>query len=169
MMRYLAVLVIVSLAVNCGEDSKPDLDIATDASSPAGDRLEGPPADLTVGANFTCFLDESAAAHCFGRNPGGAAVPPANVRFSSISAGSGHVCGIIIDTGETYCWGFNEDGQASPPQIKIATVAGGYETTCGLQTNGSPICWGKPARIFRILPVLLPWVYSPSTSLWPVV
>jgi alpha-tubulin suppressor-like RCC1 family protein len=76
---------------------------------------------ITAGNEFTCALSAAGAARCWGLNsygqlgrgegnPGGSQTDPADVvgglRFSSISAGRRHACGLATD-GETYCWGSN--------------------------------------------------------------
>jgi alpha-tubulin suppressor-like RCC1 family protein len=76
---------------------------------------------VSAGNEFTCGLTGAGAARCWGwnshgqlgrgeSNPGGSQVDPADVvgglRFSSISAGRRHACGVATDS-ETYCWGSN--------------------------------------------------------------
>ena len=75
--------------------------------------------------------------------------PPEPLAFSSISAGSDHVCGILQDTGEVRCWGSNYEeagivyyGQATPPDGVFASVSAGSEVTCGVRPDESVACWG---------------------------
>ena len=44
----------------------------------------------------------------------GQAAPPRGERFTAISAGAAHTCGLRVD-GSAVCWGNNEHGQAEPP------------------------------------------------------
>jgi len=79
-------------------------------------------ASLSVANGFTCGLDTTGAAYCWGVNGGGrlgtgdeldTRFPVAVVgglTFTSVSAGASHVCGLTA-TGAAYCWGENGDGQ----------------------------------------------------------
>ena len=60
----------------------------------------------------------------------------------SISSGEQHTCALRSD-GSPVCWGYNEDGRASPPQDeRFASISAGSQHTCALLHDGSPICWG---------------------------
>ena len=82
----------------------------------------------------------------------GQADPPAG-RFTAVSAGWRHSCGLRSD-GTIECWGRNEDGQADPPAGRFRAVsAGGTIVTaragghsCGLRIDGTIECWGYNAR-----------------------
>jgi alpha-tubulin suppressor-like RCC1 family protein len=90
---------------------------------------------LSVGANFTCALEQGTdAAFCWGLNSSGqlgesvegecsdpdagaiyqcSFVPVAvrgGIRFESISAATQHVCGLSMDQ-VAYCWGLGSDGR----------------------------------------------------------
>ena len=44
--------------------------------------------------------------------------------------------------GTLACWGYNGNGQATPPAGTFSQVdAGGYHT-CGVKADGSLACWG---------------------------
>ena len=63
------------------------------------------------------------------------------LRFLSVSAGSGHNCGITID-GVVTCWGANYSGQATPPEGTFLSVSAGGHHTCDVTTTGDAVCWG---------------------------
>lgn len=86
------------------------------------------------------------------------------LRFTSISAGSDHTCGVGSD-GSIHCWGDNEYGQlgvstselcgseydpvpcsTSPVSVPGGTswkeVSAGSDHTCALARNGRAHCWG---------------------------
>jgi alpha-tubulin suppressor-like RCC1 family protein len=85
--------------------------------------------------------------------------------FASLDAGTNHACGLTSE-GTAYCWGFNSEGQLgignTPLQpcyvtevcarvplpvagdFRWTAVAGGWLRTCGLATDQSVYCWGRP-------------------------
>jgi alpha-tubulin suppressor-like RCC1 family protein len=79
---------------------------------------------ITAGDMFTCALDESGAAYCWGGNfygqlgVGGGATAPTSVlqpvtgghQFTQLAAGRFHACGITT-SGDAYCWGWDDTGQ----------------------------------------------------------
>lgn len=72
---------------------------------------------------------------------------PPPVVWSSVSAGTGHACGLRTD-GNIMCWGAATDnhgvfgGQASPPAGTFQSVSAGFVSSCGVQIDGSVVCWG---------------------------
>ena len=63
-----------------------------------------------------------------------------------ISAGFQHSCGIQA-SGEEFggtitCWGFNQKGQAAPPQGTFIQVSCGNFHSCGLTIDEEVKCWG---------------------------
>jgi alpha-tubulin suppressor-like RCC1 family protein len=126
---------------------------------------------LSVGARHSCALTSDGTAYCWGYNFSGQlgrltsvewggtpAAVTTSLRFSAISAGGAHTCGIATD-GETYCWGDNGSGQLGTGTTSLAVtaptrVAGGLtfgevsaggSHTCGLTPAGVAYCWGENA------------------------
>ena len=62
-------------------------------------------------------------------------------QFEPISAGFYHTCGLRED-GAVECWGYNRDGESSPPGGRFAAVSAGSRHTCGLREDGAVDCWG---------------------------
>ena len=136
-------------------------------------RLETTLAFDTVAAGFghTCALARGRA-YCWGRNDRGQLgspradddcggvrcnVTPLRVqtvdRFTSISAGGDHTCGIA--EGVAYCWGSNQYGQLGVPtpsahnpkplrvaQATFVRVAARGLRTCATTADGRSMCWG---------------------------
>jgi len=144
---------------------------------------------LSGGEQLTCGLTTQGAAYCWGENTvgqlgigtadgpescftGDNSVPcstkPARVirglRFSRISVGNAHVCGVTTDE-LAYCWGWNSGGQlgqrtkgesefclgeltcSTRPvrvtgRLSFAAVDAGTAHSCGLTTAGEAYCWG---------------------------
>lgn len=73
-------------------------------------------------------------------------------RFSSVSAGASHTCGLKADRTVT-CWDSNaiEDhwqvagniGQPAPVGGKFISVSAGWYHTCGIRTYRTVACWGR--------------------------
>jgi alpha-tubulin suppressor-like RCC1 family protein len=80
------------------------------------------------------------------------------LRFSSISAGNDHSCGIAT-TGAAYCWGRKNKGQlgdgtqtiyevpVAPPTLvagglAFTSLSSGSEHTCGITPEQAVYCWG---------------------------
>ncbi|MBN2161226.1 MAG: hypothetical protein JW807_17695 [Spirochaetes bacterium] len=124
--------------------------------------------NISAGNHHTCTLDESGHAWCWGRNTYGelgngtssdfqnTPTPVSGGHsFSAITTGYYHTCG-ITDTGDAYCWGYNNYGQAgnaaaSEQELVPVLVSGGHKfqtveadgyTTCGLTQSGEFYCWG---------------------------
>ena len=60
---------------------------------------------------------------------------------TNISAGGSHTCGLRTN-GQVICWGFNDRGQASPPDGTFVAVSAGGRHTCALGEDSRVVCWG---------------------------
>ncbi len=58
-----------------------------------------------------------------------------------LAAGQCHTCW-LDETGTPTCWGWNDEGQASPPKQRFRALAAGPLQTCGLGIENKPVCWG---------------------------
>ncbi len=149
---------------------------ANGAGDDAGSAFEEPLASglrfssVSAGQDHTCGVTTDGAAYCWGGNDsgqlgsgsaGGHQARPVRVvgdlGFASVSAGSGHTCGITT-SGAAYCWGANRYGQLGTgatdeqPHPAPQAVVGGYTFTqisaggaytCALGENGLAWCWGQ--------------------------
>ena len=72
---------------------------------------------------------------------------PTAARWTSVSAGAFHTCG-VRDDGQVTCWGSNTDtdnnyiGQADAPPGKFESVSAGAFHTCGIREDWTVKCWG---------------------------
>ncbi|GAB1688659.1 hypothetical protein KRM28CT15_04620 [Krasilnikovia sp. M28-CT-15] len=85
-----------------------------------------------------------------------AVAAPAGVRFTQLTAGNNHTCGLGSDT-RTYCWGWGPDGQLgngtvdesttpvpvkAPNGVSFTQLTAGEGHTCGLGNDTRTYCWG---------------------------
>ena len=68
-------------------------------------------------------------------------LPEASEKFHTVSVGQRHGCGVRMD-GTVGCWGWNAEGQATPPEGEFVSVDAGAAYTCGLTPDSAVICWG---------------------------
>lgn len=130
---------------------------------------------VSAGVIHTCAIDEEAALYCWGYSfegrlgigdVEGNALTPTRVGedndWQSVSAGYAHTCGRKLD-GSVYCWGGNLDSTLGTGRDEWASetpflvpgtrgwssvAAGGYRT-CGLDEEGSLLCWGASDDALR--------------------
>lgn len=90
---------------------------------------------------------------CTGDDPAGPAPPSSALRFTSLSAGYYHTCG--LSAGAAWCWGRNTfgalgDGSTTdrplPARVDgshtFVSMDAGAGHTCGLTAGGAAWCWG---------------------------
>lgn len=85
--------------------------------------------------------------------------------YVSVSAGARHSCALDPE-GQTWCWGFNGDGQLGlfpdadaglrptplPSELRFADLAAGSSYTCGVTAAGGLHCWGSPPWATALVP-----------------
>jgi alpha-tubulin suppressor-like RCC1 family protein len=124
---------------------------------------------VAAGNTQTCALSAEGKAYCWGNASAGALgngiiagsfSTPDSVRgghvFTSITAGSGHTCGLTVDS-LAYCWGLNNWGQLGTGAtstnnplpvpvtggMKFSDLTAGDSHTCALGRDGEAYCWGN--------------------------
>ena len=106
---------------------------------------------IDTGWNYSCGLRADGITTCWGDSDSdtgrygdhGREWPPEGERFSSISTGSSHTCGLGTRDGSVVCWGENLNGQAFPPDDeRFAAIDTGSSDTCGIRLDGTWGCWG---------------------------
>lgn len=106
---------------------------------------------------WSCALLASGNVWCWGyRYPVPTRIEGLPAGIIGIGTGAGHACAVTAQGG-LKCWGDNEYGQLghgtrtdgpSPPvdvvglPARVASVAGGYNTTCAISIEGDALCWG---------------------------
>lgn len=78
------------------------------------------------------------------------------LRFTALSSGSGHVCG-VASTGSVYCWGNDSHGALgigssggrihTPTRVagdvEFRSISAGEAFTCGVSATDAAYCWGR--------------------------
>lgn len=138
---------------------------------------------VSAGGNFTCTTEkDTGRAYCWGSNSNSQLGIPStekniiktpraigsssdDLKWSAISSGTFHACGIRKSDENLFCWGDNRYGQlginsteestavptAVMPGAAFAAVAAGRDHTCGIMKNYSGgsdtamYCWGSNA------------------------
>lgn len=126
---------------------------------------------IRTGEDFTCALDGSGKAKCWGNNRFGqlgrttgssSTMTPGDVdgvpaRMELLAVGRRHACAASSRNG-VYCWGANESGQmgtgdistSSPPTLigdleSPTSISAGANFTCAVN-EGALVCWGGSER-----------------------
>lgn len=126
---------------------------------------------ISAGTYVTCGVEVSTSlGYCWGRGdlvgdgtgasrstPTLVGGPGSDLRFASISASPGVVCGIARDSGLAYCWGRNASGQLGDGStvdrlrptlvgggaLRFAAISAGESVVCGVEAQtGHAFCWG---------------------------
>lgn len=129
---------------------------------------------VAVGDYFACGLVADGRARCWGGSYGStgggncstatpivcSATPlpvTGDYKFTGLSAGRQHICGVLSDRLETRCWGSDFDyavGEGVPPFAvsvpypvtglhPFTSVSAGDQFSCGLTSDHNVWCWGS--------------------------
>lgn len=142
-----ALLVLATLSiVATSVVTAPPVD-AWGASRPA------PIPSVSAGGYMSCGVQSDGTAACWGENgvpsndiaqvhPGGAATPPAGVKFLQVNTGYATACGVKQD-GAITCWGNGRFEKVQRiPTGQFKHVAPGLGYICALRTDDTIACWG---------------------------
>jgi alpha-tubulin suppressor-like RCC1 family protein len=120
---------------------------------------DGPWTDVTTGARHNCGMTPDGEVICWGDNTFGQR-NPVQGQYTQVSAGAYHTCGVLTD-GQVRCWGVGgprtgTEGPGHPQNVyceqpicetpwslpagQYTQVRAGYDSQCGLRTDGSLRC-----------------------------
>jgi alpha-tubulin suppressor-like RCC1 family protein len=115
---------------------------------------------LAAGNDFTCAVDLSGNAYCWGSAGAGQLGYAAGISDSSaqpvlvplpgpasrVVAGGYHACALLAD-GSVACWGTWSAGPQGVSRVaglpRLLQLAAGSSHTCGLDADGQTWCWGS--------------------------
>ena len=124
-------------------------------------------ASVTSGAFHSCGRTVAGVTYCWGANADAGqlgdgtttnrsrpVLVAGDVRFTTVSAGGFHTCGVTA-LGAAFCWGLNNAGQlgdgsttnrSAPVPVtgglRFTAVSAGLTHTCGVTVSGAAYCWG---------------------------
>ena len=113
--------------------------------------------ETSAGESHSCAIREDGSLTCWGYDFFGQSTAPTLdpewYDVVQVSSGGYHTCAVVDCTpppgqfcvlGNGWCWGDDDDGQASPPfgAVFDHIVAGRYHS-CGLKTDNQVVCWGN--------------------------
>jgi len=128
--------------------------------------------EVVVGGGTTCALVTSGPTYCWGLNASGqlgnnsftdSALPTpifdygGSLRFSFLTAGNFHFCGVNTPGEIVGCWGANDLGQRGNPNTTgqiptgvpgiaagtVKSIDASYANTCAVLFDGDALCWGR--------------------------
>ncbi len=102
----------------------------------------GSAAVLDVGAGYTCLITSDHTVKCQGWWPRVGVEPPEAGRFSQVTVGYSHGCGIDVNDSTVTCWGRDTDGEIDTPTGKFSQISAGGFHTCGIRLDQTITCWG---------------------------
>jgi alpha-tubulin suppressor-like RCC1 family protein len=154
-----------------GQLGRGDLGAVGNAAAPVLGDVEW--MEVALGRISTCALSRDLTAWCWGSNERGEIgvdtvaiaartstprkVVNGDVKFSQVSVGWRHACGIAT-TGQTFCWGTNTVGElgngvADTLARRVPTIVAGNHQfvhlaasarhTCAIDDDGAAWCWGN--------------------------
>ncbi len=102
------------------------------------------PITLDVNVYHACMVLANGEPKCWGDDYFDKATPPAGVKFTQVSTGQHHTCGIRLDNHKAQCWGYGLDGISTPPSNSLFTAISTLGLhTCGILIDGTAKCWGN--------------------------
>jgi alpha-tubulin suppressor-like RCC1 family protein len=116
-------------------------------------------AAMDAGMLHTCAIDVNGRVYCWGDNlygqlgdgtrtsRGNPRQVHADLRFTSISAGSALTCG-IVDPGDALCWGqIGSEQRRRPVRVdagsRLTSISAGGMHACAVTVEGDLKCWGR--------------------------
>jgi hypothetical protein len=137
-------------------------------------------AAVATGLQFSCAITEGGELYCWGWNCDGQlgqnlhgiadthepTLVPGVPAFEQMGLGHAYSCGRTA-SGEVWCWGRNDRGQlgaetpsahsSEPVQVSgevlFQSIAGGFQSACGIATDGRIHCWGDRTDLGTGLPL----------------
>ena len=99
---------------------------------------------LTANGDQTCAILGDSTLQCWGDANRGGSLPLPGTAVRDVDVGQYNGCAVRTSGGAA-CWGWNVNGQGSPPEGAFRRVATGLNHSCGIRENNTLACWGYGA------------------------
>ena len=137
-----ASVVLIVAAAGCsgaGSDATPTTTDPPEITDTPGSALVGGEADTEVPPSDSMTDGGGSARE-------GVDGPAMSARFTAVSVGEGHSCGLRADA-TIVCWGDETSGQVDAPGGRFSGVVAGPDFSCGIRADGTRECWGRPGLL----------------------
>lgn len=105
--------------------------------------------EVEAGSHHACALRTDGRVDCFGSCSDQGECDEPDMAFSSVVAGDGFSCGVLLDGGRGICWGSRGEGSASPLVLELMSAYG--DLSCALAASGGVVCWDGEEVLFEDL------------------
>ncbi len=92
----------------------------------------------------SCAILGDSSLQCWGDVHRGGGLPLPGTAVRDVDVGQYNGCAVRTDAGAA-CWGWNVNGQSSPPANTFRRVATGLNHSCGIRKDSTLACWGYGA------------------------
>ena len=140
---------VVAAACTAGGGGAPGTSATQPIDHPSPSTSTAPPAVGESGRalseeapDATAAAEATTSDHGERPSPDGVGDPVGGTGFVSVELGVDFGCALRA-SGEVACWGWNNAGQASPPQGRVSVLAVGSDFACGIRVGGAVECWGN--------------------------
>jgi len=99
---------------------------------------------LDASADHACVIAGSNTLQCWGDDSRSGSLPLPGVAVRNVDIGQYNGCAVRTDGGAS-CWGWNANGQSTPPADVFRRVATGLNHSCGLRDDNTLTCSGYGA------------------------
>jgi len=131
-------------AHTCNQNSSGILDCWGDNARGQRDAPQAHARAFSANGDHACAIADANTLRCWGDVSRGDLLPLPGVAVRDVDVGQYYGCAVRGDGGIA-CWGWNVNGQGTPPAGAFRRVATGLNHSCGLRDDNTLACWGYGA------------------------
>lgn len=99
---------------------------------------------LVASGDQSCAIVGDNTLQCWGDVGRGVSLPLPGTAVRDVDVGQYNGCAVRTDGGAA-CWGWNVNGQSSPPAETFRRIVTGLNHSCGIREDSTLACWGYGA------------------------